>query len=315
MENSVLTIDQQLKEMKKYVKFKNSTRMKKYLLNKGYFRMSRFAKYTLSYTDTLKGLPSHDLLISLYEFDKDLRILIFKYIKSIEIKFRTSLVTYMVQETNDPTFYLNEKYYTPSRGQNTRYQKNKSRELYNSYYKDILKKESNLRKNNMKFPELKEYRKRGKYNGQKLPAWTIIEYIDMGTVLTMFKFLNNMHRKNIIRICLDEKRLSKQFAITFDTWMNAIRNIRNKCAHHNRVIGVTVPEITILKDDVNNVTSISSTNLMSRIYALAKVMDISDLAVFKAQLKKIVNRFNKNDFKLHDLDILPKDWELVYDKI
>lgn len=67
--------------MKNYVKFKNSTRMEKYLLEKGYFRMSRYAKYALSYTPTSKGLPEHNLLISLYEFDRDLRILFFKYIK------------------------------------------------------------------------------------------------------------------------------------------------------------------------------------------------------------------------------------------
>ena len=71
MEYDVLiTIDEQIKMMKKYVVFEKSKKMKNFLDYVGYFRASRYAKFLLSYSNKFEGKTSHNILYQLYMFVK-----------------------------------------------------------------------------------------------------------------------------------------------------------------------------------------------------------------------------------------------------
>lgn len=58
-----------------------------------------------------------------------------------------------------------------------------------------------------------------------------------------------------------------------DTWLDAIRNLRNVCSHHNKLVGKTSSIVLIDgADDINLLSS--QTDLFSRIYALIKVLRV-----------------------------------------
>lgn len=57
----------------------------------GYFRISRYGKYLLSFTNILGAKPSQDLLFVVYDFDVKLRNLLFNYCKKAEIQFKSHL--------------------------------------------------------------------------------------------------------------------------------------------------------------------------------------------------------------------------------
>ena len=112
-----ITIEEQIKMMKKYVVFEKSKRIKCFLDCVGYFRASRYAKFLLSYSNTLAGKPSHNLLYELYTFDFELRKILFEYCIKAEVKFKSSLANAVSLKTGDAVFYLDENNYTKTRGE------------------------------------------------------------------------------------------------------------------------------------------------------------------------------------------------------
>ncbi len=95
-----------------------------------------------------------------------------------------------------------------------------------------------------------------------------------------------------------------------DTWLDAIRNLRNVCAHHNRLVGRTSPIVLPERHEINLLTS--QTDLFSRLYALKKVLNEEDGNELKKDLQKIIR---KAKFDVYQFNILPSDWEILYDDI
>ena len=64
-----INLDEQITSIKKYVVFRQKKRMRDFLQYAGYFRVSRYGKYLLSFTENLGSKPKQDMLFQLYEFD------------------------------------------------------------------------------------------------------------------------------------------------------------------------------------------------------------------------------------------------------
>ncbi len=77
--------------------------------------MSRYAKFATSYSSVLKQKPTSKFIFNIYQFDSELKILLFKYIRNIEIMFRNYVSYYMTITTGNPIFYLDQNSYTPSK--------------------------------------------------------------------------------------------------------------------------------------------------------------------------------------------------------
>jgi len=71
MSNNELPIDldEQITSIKKYVVFRQKKRMRNFLQYAGYFRVSRYGKYLLSFVGSMGCKPKQDMLFQLYEFD------------------------------------------------------------------------------------------------------------------------------------------------------------------------------------------------------------------------------------------------------
>ena len=96
-----------------------------------------------------------------------------------------------------------------------------------------------------------------------------------------------------------------------DTWLDAVRNLRNYCAHNSMVSGMTS---SVVIQDLNDSPDVlpKDTDLFSRLYALKKLLTVKDSEQMKKELKKLIQR---TKFDIYQLNILPSDWEELLDRI
>ena len=104
-----------------------------------------------------------------------------------------------------------------------------------------------------------------------------------------------------------KKEVTKQM----DTWLDAIRNLRNYCAHHSMVIGMTSSVVILDKRDSTSLLP-NNTNLYSRLYALKKVLSYKDGESLGNELNKLVS---SSKIDIYKMGILPVDWKKLYDQI
>jgi len=304
-------IENQILLMKKYVVFTKKTKMRRLLSYSGYFRISRYGKYLLSYTNVTRTKPQQDLLFSVYEFDTELRRLCFNYCKKAEIQFKTHVANSVALHTADPEFYLNDNCYTKSKGENDTTKRHFNQRFYPKFKKAIIDTEKKLRTNVNKYPEFKEYRTGGKRFRRKIPCWAAFSYFEFGLITNIYSYLSGDLRKNVLKYGYSKNNYGKETTKQMDTWLDAIRNLRNVCSHHNKLVGRT-SSIVLLDRMDNPGLLISQTDLFSRVYALKKVLNTEDSASLKKELKGLII---KAKFNIYQFNILPNDWEDRFDRI
>jgi len=305
------SIEDQIDLMKKYLVFTKRIRMRKLLSYSGYFRISRYGKYLLSFTSILRTKPKQDLLFDVYEFDVELRKLFFSFTKRAEIQFKSHLSNAVSLKTTDPIFYLSDNYYTKSRGERDRQKRNKHINLYPKFKRSIVAAEKDLRKSINKYPEFKEYRRGGTRFSKKIPCWAAFSYFEFGVTTNMYAYLNGDLRKDVLKYGYSKTRYEKQTTKQMDTWLDAIRNLRNVCSHHNKLVGKTSSIVLLDSEDDASLLP-SQTDLFSRIYALKKVLRTQDSDELKSELQKIIK---KSKFDIYNFNILPRDWESLFERI
>lgn len=306
-----ITLDSQAELMRKYIVFQRKTRVKKLLLYTGYFRLSRYGKYLLSFTNEMKAKPEQSLLFDVYNFDVELRKLFFNYSKKAEIQFKSHLSNAIALKTSDDIFYLNKAYYTDTKGDNDKNKRISNRKFFTTkFFKNIQNQEKELRQNVVKYPELKEYRVGGSRSKKKIPCWAAFSYFEFGMVTNIYSFLRGDLRKEVLRYGYSKPKYGKEVTKQMDTWLDAIRNLRNVCAHHNILIGKTSSIVLPTYDDENIL--VANTDLFSRMYALKKILNDNDGKALKKDLAKVIG---KAKFDIYLFEILPRDWENRYDRI
>lgn len=308
-----LTIEQQVLLMKKYVVFRQSTKMKRLLQNEGYFRVSRYGKYLLSHTHILKVKPSQSLLFELYAFDEALREIFYRYTQKAEIQIKNHIANAVSLYLEDATFYLKETSYTETQGETDKKKRQACRDKFPQFLKQIKDAENSLIRSLNKYPELKEYRKGGKRYRKRIPAWTAFMYFDFGSIEFMYAYLRLDLKKHVLAYGYPstQRKISKMDVKNMDTWIAAIRNLRNVCSHHNMLVGRTSSIIHLDKIDSCELLR-SNTDLFSRMYALKKVLCSADSKALKEDIRKLIR---KTKFDIYELNILPTTWEDLYESI
>ena len=143
-----IDIEDQIRLMKKYVVFSKKIRMRRMINYTGYFRISRYGKYLLSFTNILGAKPSQDLLFAVYDFDVKLRNLLFNYCKKAEIQFKSHLSNAVSIKENNSVFYVEKTFYTATKGENDKKKRKSNIRYFNDkFFKNIVKQEEELRKN------------------------------------------------------------------------------------------------------------------------------------------------------------------------
>lgn len=182
----------------------------------------------------INGTKFEDAL-ELYRFDDKLRDILFSIIGRIEIKLKTKLDKAISSFTNDIFWYLDPQYYKLKRLFEVNSLLNKlnnsfisSQEVYAEHYKA-------------------NYYNDNSDNYKALPPfWIISELMTLGDISKFYALLD-IQKFNIPRPRSNKlEQLANEFGASsvssLVSWVYAIRDIRNRCAHHSRLWNTIIRE-------------------------------------------------------------------------
>lgn len=151
------------------------------------------------------------MIIDNYEFDRSLRIILFKYLECVEIGIRT-IITYTLSHKYSP-FILDDRNNFPNLNEYS-YKKlirivdkkvDKSKELFIGHF---IKKHSDCH--------------------PRPPLWMLVEILSFGNIINIYE---GVHTK-------PQKTISREFNLVpkdMKSWLLSMSILRNCIAHHNRV--------------------------------------------------------------------------------
>lgn len=180
----------------------------------GYYRLSGYL-YPFRTRDTNGAVldtyfPGSTLVavLQLYEFDRQLRLLLLDAIERIEVAVRTQ-VTYHFSLKYGPFGHINPQNFH-------------SKFNHAAWLNDA---QSEVTRSNDKF--ISHFKQ--KYDGfPVVPLWMLTEVISIGSLSRFYKGLNNSDKLPIAAYFnIHHKRLTD--------WLHAITYVRNVCAHHSRL--------------------------------------------------------------------------------
>lgn len=314
MPNTELPMDleSQVVLMKKYITFRQRKKMREFLGYAGYFRASRYGKFLLTQVNAFGSKADSKVFFELYDFDVQLRLLLFKYCKKAEVRFKSAIANAVSLKTGDAGFYLDRQYYTPTKSEKDKKNRNRNITFFNTkFFANLTNDEEKLRRDVVKHPELREYRKGGTRQNNVLPVWAAFSYFEMGTMVMIYSYLRGDLRKEALNYTYSQNNYKKEVTKQVDTWLDAVRNLRNYCAHHSMVVGMTSSVVIPDNRDSADVLP-DNTNLYSRLYALKKILPQKDADMLARELEKLIS---KTKIDIYKMNVLPANWKELYDKI
>lgn len=209
-----LSISEQISILKERgLLFRDEAKAAHYLSNISYYRLRA---YTYPFQDN--DNPNHPFIskiyfediISLYVFDRRLRLLVFNAIEKVEIALRTKIIyefslAYGSHWHENANMYRNNYYY--NRNINSLYEEvDRSTETFIEHYKSTY--------SDPAYP----------------PAWMSLEVVSLGLLSKLFGNLINSKEK---------KKVALEFGLPnpmiLESWMHSFAGLRNICAHHSRL--------------------------------------------------------------------------------
>ena len=314
MPNTELPMDleSQVVLMKKYITFRQRKKMREFLGYAGYFRASRYGKFLLTQVNAFGSKANSKVFFELYDFDVQLRLLLFKYCKKAEVRFKSAIANAVSLKTGDAGFYLDRQYYTPTKSEKDKKTRNRNITFFNTkFFANLTNDEEKLRRDVVKHPELREYRKGGTRQNNVLPVWAAFSYFEMGTMVMIYSYLRGDLRKEVLNYMYSQNNYKKEVTKQMDTWLDAVRNLRNYCAHHSMVVGMTSSVVIPDNRDSADVLP-DNTNFYSRLYALKKILPQKDSDMLARELEKPIS---KTKIDIYKMNVLPANWKELYDKI
>lgn len=167
---------------------------------------------------TFRAAATFEQVIDLYNFDRELRAIVFDAIERIEIAVRTMLI-YEISHEHDPWWFENSGLFS-------------NQQLFTDHLAIIDKELANSRE-----VFIREHYAKYNTDMRRPPAWKTLELLSLGHISKIYGNLNSSV-KSSDRIA---RKLNLPNQIYFRTWLQAITQIRNLCAHHSRLWNRMLP--------------------------------------------------------------------------
>lgn len=286
---AVLFSDQIIKLKKRGLKIEDESIAQHYLSNISYYRLRA---YTYPYQNNadinhpfVKNVSFKDI-ITLYDFDRKLRLLVFDAIERIEIALRTQIIYHWSMKYGSH-WHLNQNLY-----------KNRS-----NYIKHLSSLQKEINRSNETF--IQHY-KSTYTNPTEPPCWMSLEVTSIGLLSLMFQNLRN---------CPQKKAVTKHFGLLGNTvlenWVHNFCNIRNICAHHGRLWNrrIATPIISPKKTTHQFIKNknIYPYKLYASLSAMIYILNIiSPKSLFKCNLLQLLQSCPPNQLKEMGF---PKNWK------
>lgn len=209
------TLDQQIERLRnKGVVIMDEDKTRECLADIGYYRLGF---YTHSFEMTYPLLDSrrqHQVrpgttfedIVALYYFDFDLRNILNKYLSRIEIAIRTTIINELsIKYLSNPVWFADSNIV--------------SEEFVNVFRRNVY---NSIRTR----PVIQRHH--SKYVCEYAPAWKTMEFMTFGNLEALYGSLLNDTDKRLISNHFHEPAVQ-----TFKSYLSAIREVRNACAHGN----------------------------------------------------------------------------------
>lgn len=218
-------------------------------------------------------------IVALYEFDEQLRSLIFRYICHVEQKLRSHIsYTFCEKYSENQSAYL-----TPSNYNYTA----KNRKNIDKLIK-ILSFEANINSEHSYV-----LYQRNTYNN--VPLWVIMNTLTLGQTSKMYSFFQSSLKS---RISINYKNVSEK---ELEQFLKVLTHFRNICAHNERLFSFQsryeIPN-TILHSKMKiplhgNQYIYGKHDLFAIVIAFRYLLNKKDFLSFKKELSLLINRFEK----------------------
>ena len=194
------------------MKFKSEEKAPQFLSSISYYRLKGY------WWDMQVDLTKHTFkpdtyfedIIDRYNFDRNLRIILFEAIEIIEISLRTKMI-YHLSLSYGGLWYLDEKLAND---------KNIHQILLSDLKKEFTRSQEIF---------IKDQKRRFPHNDTD--AWKILEVASMGTLSKMYK--------NIAHQLPEKSAIAKEMGLNLhselSSWLESITYVRNIIAHHSRL--------------------------------------------------------------------------------
>ncbi|MDR2480674.1 MAG: Abi family protein, partial [Spirochaetaceae bacterium] len=172
----------------------------------------RFSAYLLPFKQkdgNYKPETSFNSVCRIYEFDRQLRTVLFTAVARIEVFLRSQFAYYHAEHYG-PLGYVDAASF-----------RNKGHD-----HNRFMKKIQDEVRNNAKVPFVQHHIQN--YNGQ-FPVWVVMELFTFGMLSRFYADLKTHDQKNLA------KRLFNLNPKTLASWLHCCTDLRNNCAHHDRL--------------------------------------------------------------------------------
>lgn len=184
-------------------------RAERYLTFIGYYRLSVYFLPFQKNKDKFDGNTKFDDILSLYIFDRKLKLLVLDAIERIEIAAKAVISNYMSQKFGFH-WYLKENLF-------------QRKSEWDFFIKTL---EKTIQKNRNK-DHIRHYLDKYGSKSSYPPSWNVTEILTFGNISNLFSNLRGKHKK----------RISRTFDLTSKSLEDLLKSVvdcRNLCAHHER---------------------------------------------------------------------------------
>lgn len=183
----------------------------------GYYRFSGFAYSFRNKLDNSSFIEdtTFDKVISVYEFDRKLKSILFDCIERIEIAFRAQIIDRISLITGTPFWFCDKQYF-----------------LNIAEYNSFLKKLDN-EINDSQEDFINHFY--NNYDDNYPPAWVTLQLLSFGGLINLFRNINLDESQAQIALFFGCESVSR-----FISWINTLVYIRNICGHHARLWNISI---------------------------------------------------------------------------
>lgn len=245
------------------------------------------------------GVKFEDI-VSLYEFDEELRSLFMRYILKVERKLHSILSYYFTQTYGEnQSFYLDINNYNDTPQNHIEIEK-------------LIQRLDYIANRNTHYEYINYHRR----NYSNVPLWILVNALPLGTVSKMYQYSNHSLRA---KVCMDFENLNER---QLEQILLVMTKFRNVCAHGERLFSYrTVDSIGDLlmhqKLEIpqkNGEYIYGKHDLFAVVISLKYILTKQEFSDFKKQLIKIINSLVDNVGFLEKAKILnamgfPENWE------
>lgn len=199
----------------------NEARAEQVLQNISYYRLAGYwwPMQADKVRHAFKPNSTFENVLALYNFDRELRLLLFGVIERIEIGFRTKLI-YEMSHEKSPWWFEDAAYFKSVVG----------------HTETLLAIDRELKQTKEVF--IKEHDRKYDTDTRRPPAWKTLEIASFGNMSKLYGNLDSSVVKAKNGIAAELGTVNHTF---LPSWLQSINQIRNICAHHGRLWNKNLP--------------------------------------------------------------------------